>query len=604
MIEELRIPLAAYFYRRKARITQISVRTLFQTMQREAENAARPIFKAVRRSLGDAVFSAISFAYDRPVPFLENAADRVERVYGFLLLVEKDMMVTVFKSGLDISAAFKKTYLESVDRANVERAIARHDAIFEKISLRNMTTSPLALRSKTLESSDLQNSIATTSAGRFVPHGYRVRRPDGSYSATPSTGRIAVRSDRVDHEQAVTWAVEIMGLLSNDVGEASAFIRNFARPVELSRIGAGVMPTYLAVDTMALADAIDDADVPIRLVTQAAGVWHELTRADTDAILLDLEPALAIQPSGTDFGIVDAGAVVIGAIKINKARIALRTLAIPSLTGVFVEDGRLAIGTDPNRRTLSKYIDVEDMFSVLFSDLALAYIDGSLFRDEALIGGGINFLRHLLAEPVLATTTSEKGTFVAGQLEFTPGSVFRAVADGLAGEDVLICDDLGDEWADFIGVTAEANPAMITFYHAKHGVRSLSASAFHDAVGQAIKNLGRLSLVGDVMASKFDGWDVTYNHGHAATAIARLMRGGTRAEIEEQVRLASTAPAVLKRVVLVTSSLSRADVENAFERVAAGLPVRPNFVQLYWILMGFFSACTEIGAVGYVICQP
>lgn len=113
-----------------------------------------------------------------------------------------------------------------------------------------------------------------------------------------------------------------------------------------------------------------------------------------------------------------------------------------------------------------------------------------------------------------------------------------------------------------------------------------------------------MSLVGDVMANKFQGWDATYNHGNAATSIIRLIRGGTRAQIEDQVRLAATAPAVLKRVVLVTSSLSRADVENALARIAAGLPVRPNFVQLYWILMGFFSACIEIGAVGYVMCQP
>jgi len=161
----------------------------------------------------------------------------------------------------------------------------------------------------------------------------------------------------------------------------------------------------------------------------------------------------------------------------------LKRLDLASLTGVFVEDARLALGTDPDRRTLSKYIDGEDMFSFLFSDLALAYIDGSLFRDEAIVGGDAAFMRHILTEPVLGTTTSEKGTFVAGQHEFTAGSVFRAVADGLADEDVLICDDLGDEWADFIGVTANANPAVITFYHAKHGSRSLSASAFHDAVG-------------------------------------------------------------------------------------------------------------------------
>jgi len=298
MIEELRTPLAAYFYRRKARITQLSIRALFLEMQRNADNPARPIFRIVRERSGDAAFSAISFAYDRPVPFLENAGGRVEQVYGFLLLIEKGAMVAVFKSGLDATTAFKKTHLESVERAIVERAIARHDAVFEKLSLRNMTTSALALRSKTLEARDLQNSIATTSAGRFVPQAYRVRRPDGSYSATPSTGRIAVRSDRVDHAQAVDWAERIMDLLSNNAREASAFTRNFARPVELSRIGAEVRPTFLAIDTMALADAIGDADAPVRLVKEIAGTWHPLAQADADALIADLEPALAIEGTG------------------------------------------------------------------------------------------------------------------------------------------------------------------------------------------------------------------------------------------------------------------------------------------------------------------
>ena len=41
-----------------------------------------------------------------------------------------------------------------------------------------------------------------------------------------------------------------------------------------------------------------------------------------------------------------------------------------------------------------------------------------------------------------------------------------------------------------------------------------------------------------------------------------------------------------------------------YARAADVQPVRPHFVQLYWILMGFFSACAEIGAIGYVVCQP
>jgi len=132
----------------------------------------------------------------------------------------------------------------------------------------------------------------------------------------------------------------------------------------------------------------------------------------------------------------------------------------------------------------------------------------------------------------------------------------------------------------------------------------LSASAFHDAVGQGIKNLGRLNLAGDVMAVKYEGWDTIYRNDGAMTAIARYIRGGARDEVEVNIGQVVGAPDVVRRVFIVTSSLSRTDVANGFAQAADGNPLRPNFVQLYWILMGFFSACAEIGAVGCVVCQP
>src|SRR3546814_20597588 len=79
------------------------------------------------------------------------------------------------------------------------------------------------------------------------------------------------------------------------------------------------------------------------------------------------------------------------------------------------------------------------------SDLTLAYVDCTLFRDEALVGGGDNFLRHLIAEALLAGATSEKGVFANDQQSFSGGSVFQIVVDSIAEDcNILICDDLGE----------------------------------------------------------------------------------------------------------------------------------------------------------------
>jgi hypothetical protein len=86
------------------------------------------------------------------------------------------------------------------------------------------------------------------------------------------------------------------------------------------------------------------------------------------------------------------------------------------------------------------------------------------------------------------------------------------------------------------------------------------------------------------------------------TSIPRISRGSTQ-QLASEFEAARSAPDAIRRVCIVTSSLSRAAVEQALASVAAGRAPDPYFVQLYWLLLSFFSACTEMNALGYVVCQ-
>ncbi|RUY59250.1 hypothetical protein EN962_15615 [Mesorhizobium sp. M7A.F.Ca.CA.001.09.2.1] len=292
-------------------------------------------------------------------------------------------------------------------------------------------------------------------------------------------------------------------------------------------------------------------------------------------------------------------------LRIGATRIALQALDLLAIAGISIERREFPLGEDIDAVSLARFIDRENLFTILFSDLALAYIDGALFRDEALASGGTALLAHLQVNQSLEQSTSEKGTFAPGQIVFTQGSVFRSVVDTIAtSEDVLLCDDLGDEWADFIGISTTSSPKMISFYHAKHGNPSLSASAFHDSVGQAIKNLGRMRLPSDMLPGKLATWDDRYRNGGVQTEIARMIRGGTLQEIAVKLDAARSAPDVLQRVFIVTSSLSRTQVQDVLTAATQGTTPSPHFVQLYWLLMSYFSACVEMGVRGYVVCRP
>ena len=63
--------------------------------------------------------------------------------------------------------------------------------------------------------------------------------------------------------------------------------------------------------------------------------------------------------------------------------------------------------------------------------------------------------------------------------------------------------------------------------------------------------------------------------------------------------LAST----VRRVYIVTSSLSYAQLDQTLAGLRAGETPEPHFVQLYQLLMSCFSACTEVGAYASVVCQ-
>lgn len=606
MIEHLEIAQSGHFHLRKRRLSNEAINRLFTTLRAQARQPSQNLFRADRVALGDARYSAICFSHERDVSFLAPEANVVERVYGYMLIVEHGPYIAVFKSGLDLPSAFKTVHLGKVANERIERAIARQDAVFEKLRLRNMSISPLALRSKSLEARDLENSVATSSASRFIPQAYSVRRADGVYSATPTTGRISLRADRAGVEATVAWAIQISQLLQANGGAVAGFIRNFARPIELASLPSNVRPTFVGIDTMGLADALFSADDGVRLIRAGANGAEELLQAEAQAILAALDQTFSVVLRRRVLEVrAEDGVTPIAALRIGVTRIGLRGLDLPLIADISVESRSRPLGEDANAVSLSRYLDRENLFTVLFSDLALAYIDGALFRDEALVGGGAALLAHLRVDPSLAHTTSEKGDFAIGQVEFAQDCVFRSVVDTIAdGDDVLLCDDLGDEWADFIGVSTQSSPAMISFYHAKHGNQSLSASAFHESVGQAIKNLGRMGLPADMLPIKLAGWADQYRNNGVQTNIARMIRGGTPQEIAEKLDAVRTAPDALQRVFIVTSSLSRAQVEGVLASVVQGTAPSPHFVQLYWLLMSYFSACVEMGVRGYVVCRP
>lgn len=606
MLEHLEVGASANFYGRKKRLSDARVRQLFGDIRRVSPNPKQKLFESVRVEHGDSMFSAICFSYERQPSFLASAAGVFDRVHGFLLVVERGDYIAILKAGFELPKWFKTNHLARVNRTKVEQAIATADAIFERVRVKSTSPSKQVMRAKTLEADNLENAMPLASAGRYVTQAYSVRRHDGHFQATPSTGRIGQRGDRGDFAFAVEWAATVIDQISADGAEIAPFIRNFARQLDLDNLAPDILPVLFAVDVPQLTELFLADEPTMRMVRLDADSQEpvELLTGEVEQILSDLSESFSVHRGRPDFRI-KRGARVVGTLRLGKARYALRALKLAPLAGLFVEQRQYPVGQDEGRHPLVRFIDRENLFTILFSDPTIAYLEGDLFRDDAMLDGGANFLRHLLPEPALVHALSEKGELVEEQEEFSENSVFRAIVDTIAADnDVLVCDDLGDEWADFIGLNTSSRPPSINFYHGKHGVQTLGASSFHVSVSQAEKNLGRMILHPAAMEAKYDSWSGNYVGAGVQSAIARVIRGGGIEGVRHRIDQIRNAPDVVRHVYIVTSSLSKAQVEAVFQNVAAGGRPSAHFVQLYWLLMAYFSACAEMGTVGFVVCRP
>jgi hypothetical protein len=186
----------------------------------------------------------------------------------------------------------------------------------------------------------------------------------------------------------------------------------------------------------------------------------------------------------------------------------------------------------------------------------------------------------------------------SGAARFPTASIFRAIADRRIDfpfdDDVLICDDLGTECADFVAASFKNH--QLALIHAKAGSgRMISASSFHDVVAQAMKNLVYLTRSSDVPAG-IASWRSTARwNGTAVPRLCRLPRDvpagiGLWRKLRSDI-VDSSNPELY--VTLVTAGCCDIDELNA--AVADPTKRTPEIAQLLHLLDGLNGYTRQLG---------
>ena len=217
-------------------------------------------------------------------------------------------------------------------------------------------------------------------------------------------------------------------------------------------------------------------------------------------------------------------------------------LSCPQLDERFsMADGTAGRGA----RTLISYLNDEQAFRIIpaTADGDYCIYTGKLFcRPRLPLGGraastSLDLLELISGVDALSRISSEKGHCGSATGDgWVEGSLFHLIdtlgagtsmAAELHGVDLLICDDMGTESADFLALDSTRGRVIALHLKAFPRAKRISASALHDISSQALKNLGYLQPYVRDEPSNVPRWSGPWNGGAIGRVDRRIRKGQT-----------------------------------------------------------------------------
>lgn len=594
-LEHLYTGKSAQFFRLNPRrsISKTSAAAIVQRVS--SAKSGRIQEKRIRESLtvdGSLVqITYVCFPIDTEPSFLAGSG-LTETHYAYLLLVEAPKTIAVFKRNVEGLMKALAPFVLSYRYEELGGVYADSSLAFEKISLSTMSLARGVVRRRVLEAENLADSMAVAGIHRSIPKNFRARSNEGIHTIAPGSARISRRDTRARLEELVRWVIRTGAEL--EIGAQNypkTFLAEFCTAVPLSELPSGTTPNAVLFDLSDLRSIWEDSpgDFEFSVMhSPRADRGHVFSEQSILSLFALAEQVFQIEGDDIVYTSPRNKSHIVGGIRMNKNTIGVRSQLLD----------QIVIRYRGDEKKLSTYLNQENKFLITFSEPAYAYAERQLFRDLNLINSIDGLLRIFEPKGALASVTSEKAV---GQSEFGTDGIFRFVEDSVVSTNAyLVCDDLGDEWADYIAVDTTSNPPRLQFLHCKHKTESSSASDLQEPIGQAVKNLSRMSLGSTEFNEKADN---KWNRNYSTTHIARIRRGKSVLEVKEAFGSVLGDPNTERSVVLILSSISLKHVRDEFALLKAS-NARPHVSQLLWLLSWFVSACREHGVRPHIICQP
>jgi superfamily II DNA or RNA helicase len=272
--------------------------------------------------------------------------------------------------------------------------------------------------------------------------------------------------------------------------------------------------------------------------------------------------------------------------------------------------------TQPSEENLLSFLNREQPFTVVPASPGVIYAHSWFYRPRLPLWGSatserLDLLRVFVPRGCLRDVDSEKGHRCPDSDAWETGSLFclidnlgrpRGLEPGFDNVDLLVCDDLGGELADFIAASRAARRVVFIHAKARKHPSSTSASAFQEVCGQATKNLAWLHPYSGSTPPSVKKWSRPWVEKRVGKVERRIRRGPQDpAQVWRELQELIRDPLAQREVWIV---LGKGFSLSAYQAERGKPNPGPETVQLFFLLQSTWTAVSSIGATLRVYCSP
>jgi len=585
MINRLLLTTNAYFYKVKKPISKAAISNMLTTSSASKDGNA--LYKEIREPLNvngeNFLVSLIVFRRLASPTFLTPGRE-TETHHCYLFLVEYDHFLIVSKQGTDPFIYIIEKRIDNLNYKEVTGLKVTPTTQFVKIGVSNMDTTPNAMRRVVYEAQDVKNNLSALSTSNKIITSLKLKNKGKNTSVAPNTSRLNDLGKRENVNFFCYW-VAVQCKAIGTFTPKTTYLNNFAEPLDFKTHITGLKVKSLLFNFASILEGLEDGTI--------AGIYF----LDKNSRSRDIDLKLLSETHDfcLDVEYVKASKTFPIINKIDNS------LSLRQLTeGFAIHSGKLdrvnIQFTNGENISLLHLINRDNLYIVSFNNADIRFSNKTLFRDTRLLANLPYFLDSFETHPSFVSITSEKGKPAPKSKKFDSTSLFGAIENNLSSDcSFLFCDDLGNEWADYIGFLENG---FIRFYHAKFSKLGFSASAFQEVIAQALKNLGNFNF-----NQKLDAKKRKITEKYPGSNIARFRKGTTTNAFIKELTATYNFPQTEKEVVIVVNFMSKKELEKQLKLLAKG-NAKNEAVQVLWLISAFFSECLQRGIKPRVITRP